>query len=139
MVNCPALPASGRRPSRHRLAGFTLIELLVVLSIIALLSTIAAPRYFGSVQKSREAALRQTLMVTRDALGKFYYDTGKYPDNLDTLITKRYLRNLPYDPLTESNATWILLAPDNPEKGVVADLKSAAEGAGLDGTLYRDW
>jgi prepilin-type N-terminal cleavage/methylation domain-containing protein len=126
-------------PVRGRVTGFTLIELLVVLSIIALLTTIAAPRYFGSVQKSREVALRQTLSVTRDALGKFYYDTGKYPDGLDALVTKRYLRSLPFDPLTESNVTWVLVAPDNPEKGVVADLKSGAEGAGLDGTLYRDW
>jgi general secretion pathway protein G len=119
--------------------GFTLVELLVVMSIIALLIALAAPRYFGSLEKSKETALRQTLAVTRDALDKFYGDNGKYPDDLNTLVTKRYLRSLPVDPLTQSNTTWTTVAPDDPEKGRVYDLHSGAAGAGRDGKPYRDW
>ena len=33
----------------RRAAGFTLIELLVVLGIVALLLTLAVPRYFPSI------------------------------------------------------------------------------------------
>jgi general secretion pathway protein G len=119
--------------------GFTLIELLVVMVIVSLLITIAAPRYFGSLQKSKETALRQTLAVTRDALDKYYGDNGKYPDSLDDLIAKRYLRSLPVDPVTGSSSSWTTVAPEDPEKGRVYDIHSGADGAGRDGKLFRDW
>jgi len=123
----------------NRFRGFTLIELMVVMVIVSLLITLAAPRYFGSLQKSKETALRQTLAVTRDALDKYYGDNGKYPDNLDALITKRYLRSLPIDPITESNSTWTIVAPEDPEKGRVYDIHSGAAGSGRDGKPFRDW
>ena len=124
--------------SRSR-AGFTLIELIVVMAIVALLVSIAVPRYFGSLQKSRETVLHQTLAATRDALDKFYGDTGKYPESLDTLVGKRYLRALPVDPITESAATWTIVPPEDPQKGGVYDLHSGADGNGRDGKPYRDW
>ena len=119
--------------------GFTLIELIVVMVIVALLVTIAAPRYFGSLQKSKETALRQTLAVTRDALDKFYGDNGKYPDNLEALIAKRYLRSLPVDPITESSSTWTVVAPEDATKGGVNDIHSGADGMGRDGKPFREW
>ena len=82
--------------------GFTLIELIVVLTIISLLLTVAAPRYFQSVQRSKESTLKQNLATLRDAIDKFYGDQGKYPDALGELIAKRYLRTLPPDPLTQT-------------------------------------
>ena len=125
--------------AHNRACGFTLIELMVVMVIVALLVTIAAPRYFGSLQKSKETALHQTLAVTRDALDKFYGDNGKYPDNLDALITKRYLRSLPIDPITESNSTWTMVAPEDSTKGGINDIHSGADGVGRDGKPFREW
>lgn len=119
--------------------GFTLIELIVVMAIVALLISIAVPRYFGNLEKSKETALLQTLGVTRDAIDKFYADNGKYPEDLAMLVSKRYLRSLPFDPITESNSTWALVAPEDPEKGGVYDLRSGAEGAGRNGTPFREW
>lgn len=119
--------------------GFTLIELLVVMSIIALLLTIAVPRYFGTVDKSREAVLREDLATMRDAIDKYYGDIGKYPDTLDDLVSKRYLRKIPEDPLTESSSTWQVEAPEDPDKGAVYDVHSGASGTGKDGKPYNEW
>jgi general secretion pathway protein G len=123
------------RPSN----GFTLIELLVVMAIIGTLLTIAVPRYFHSVDKSKEAVLHQNLALTRQAIDKYFSDSGRYPDNLDDLVRKKYLRSLPYDPIAESNTDWQIVAPDNIEKGAVYDIKSGAAGVALDGTEYRNW
>jgi general secretion pathway protein G len=125
--------------SHPRPRGFTLIELVVVMAILALLISIAVPRYFGNLEKSKETALRQTLVVTRDAIDKFYADNGKYPEDLGTLVSGRYLRSLPYDPVTESSATWMLIPPEDPDKGGVYNLHSGAEGAGRNGTPFREW
>ncbi len=123
------------RGSREK--GFTLLEMMVVMAIIALLLTIAAPRYFVHLDRSREAALRQTLFIVRDALDKFHMDRGRSPESLDELVAERYLRQRPTDPLTERADTWHITAGEN---GIgVGDLHSGAEGKGLDGSRYADW
>ena len=120
-------------------SGFTLIELLVVLAVIAALLTLAVPRYFSSLEKSREAVLQQNLAMMRETLDKYYGDKGKYPDALDELVSSKYLRQLPVDPITDSNATWIIVPPDLPEMGGVYDVRSGARGVARNGTEYRNW
>jgi general secretion pathway protein G len=119
--------------------GFTLIELLVVMAIIAVLLTLAVPRYFGSMDKSKEAVLKEDLFQLRDAIGKYYGDKGKYPESLETLATEKYLRKVPIDPITESATTWVVVAPEDPQKGAVYDVKSGATGKATDGSTYSDW
>ncbi|HET7366104.1 MAG TPA: prepilin-type N-terminal cleavage/methylation domain-containing protein [Burkholderiales bacterium] len=116
--------------------GFTLIELMVVLSIVALLLTLAVPRYFGSIDKSKEAVLRENLNQMRDAISRYYADKGKYPESLDALAAEKYLRGVPLDPVTESDKTWIIVAPEDPQKGGVYDVKSGAGGKTRDGREF---
>jgi len=119
--------------------GFTLIELLVVMTIIALLLTIAVPRYFGNIDRTKEAVLRENLATIRESLDKFYADTGKYPASVDELVNLRYLRKIPVDPITDSANTWTVIPPADPKKGGIYDVKSGARGKARDGTLYSDW
>lgn len=125
---------------RSAVCGFTLIELMVVMAIIATLLSIVTPRYFDHLDRSRESALRQTLAIARDAIDKFHADTDTYPDSLDALVAKRYLSHLPFDPITESDATWIIVAPQSTAaRGLVYDLKSGAPGVGRDGEAFSEW
>lgn len=125
--------------SMRRNQGFTLIELLVVMAIIATLMTIAMPRYFQSLETSREATLRQSLAVMREALDHYYGDTGHYPESLEQLVEQRYLRNAPLDPITERRDGWQVVAPPEGVGGSVADIKSGATGRARDGSLYAEW
>lgn len=120
-------------------AGFTLIELLVVMSIIALLLSLAAPRYFGRVEMAKETVLRENLHQMRDATDKFYGDNNRYPNNIDELVTRKYLRRIPPDPITDSEKTWVIVPPSDSQKGGVYDIKSGAPGKGKDGTAYNSW
>ena len=119
--------------------GFTLIELLVVLAIVGTLLTLALPRYFGSIDKSKEAVLKENLYQMREAISRYHADRGKYPESLESLASDKYLRKVPLDPITESAATWIVVPPENPDKGGVWDVRSGAPGKGLDGTEYAQW
>ena len=119
--------------------GFTLIELLVVMAVIGLLLSLAAPRYFGSVDLAREAALRQDLAVMRDAIDKHFADTGRYPASLDELATRRYLRRVPVDPITERADSWVLVPPADAALGAVYDVGSGAPGTARDGSTYASW
>jgi general secretion pathway protein G len=123
----------------YRIKGFTLIELLVVMTIIATLLTLALPRYIGNVDKANEATLRENLATLRDGLDKYYADTGKYPMKLDDLVEHKYFRKIPLDPITDSNLTWIIVPPSDPQKGGIFDVHSGAAGHAHDGTLYREW
>jgi general secretion pathway protein G len=123
----------------HRRAGFTLIELLVVLAIVALMLTLAVPRYFPSIDKAKETILADNLRNTRDVIDQFYADRGRYPDSLDQLVEKKYLRSLPIDPITESSATWVLIPPEDATKGALANIKSGAPGNDRNGKPYTEW
>lgn len=119
--------------------GFTLIELLVVMAIIGTLLLIAYPKYFSSIDKSKEAALKQDLHIVRDALDKYYGDTGKFPLAMAELVDKGYLRAIPPDPITDSTETWIVIPPNDPNQTGIANIRSGAEGKARDGSLYADW
>ncbi|GAB2883002.1 hypothetical protein GCM10027046_09280 [Uliginosibacterium flavum] len=119
--------------ARLRRAGFTLIELLVVMAVVGLLLSIAAPRYFGHVERAKENTLRQSLAVMRDAIDKYQGDRSEFPDSLDELVTRQYLRAIPKDPYTDSSASWLTEPP--PEGGTgVFEVHSSAEGQAQDGT-----
>jgi general secretion pathway protein G len=124
--------------SDPNLLGFTLIELLVVMAIVALLLTLALPRYFQSIDVSKETILVENLRVTRDAIDKFYSDTGRYPDSLDELAAKKYLRSVPYDPIVESSERWLITSPPDDAKGNVYDLRSGAPGTARNGKPYSE-
>ena len=123
----------------RRCLAFTLIELLVVLAIVATLLAIVTPRYYHSLDTAKEAVLKENLATLRQVIDKYYGDRGKYPDNLDALVTRKYLRKIPVDPLTDSADTWVIVPPANAETGAVFDIHSGGTGTGSDGREYREW
>jgi general secretion pathway protein G len=104
--------------------GFTLIELMVVMATIALLLTLAVPRYFHAIDNGKLSVQRQNTATIRDAIDKFYGDQARYPESLQELVQARYLRSVPVDPLTEA-PNWIVIAPQDPTQGAVFDVRSA--------------
>jgi general secretion pathway protein G len=151
--------AACRKQGRGSRRGFTLIELLVVLAILALLLTIAAPRYIQHVERARETTLRSSLKVMREAIDKFQGDQGRFPASLDELVERSYLKSVPVDPITDRRDSWVVLSeaelpPVTPSGNAgngtaprlrapsgtgVADVHSGAPGKGDDGTAYQDW
>ena len=121
-----------------RLRGFTLIEVLVVMAIVALLASIALPRYFGSLQQAREQALQENLRVMRISIDRYHGDKGRFPADLDELVTQRYLRAVPIDPITEVSHTWVLVPAEGAQAGV-SDVRSGALGAGRDGRSFSEY
>lgn len=122
---------------RHR--GFTLIELLVVLAIVATLLSIIAPRFLHQTDKAKEAALKENLTTLRVSIDRYYADYGQYPEKLSLLVEKRYLRQLPLDPMTNHRDSWQISTIDEEGKTVIYDVKSGAVGVGLDGSQYDSW
>lgn len=127
-----------RAPS-HNLRGFTLVELLVVLAIVALLLTLAVPRFFPSVDSARDTILEDNLRTTRAVIDQYYADTGRYPDSLEQLVQKKYLRSIPVDPITGSSETWTIVPPEDGAQGAVYDIHSGAPGNGRNGRPYQEW
>nr|WP_244848109.1 prepilin-type N-terminal cleavage/methylation domain-containing protein [Caballeronia sp. SL2Y3] len=118
--------------------AFTLIELLVVLAIIATLLTIVVPRYFGQADKAKETVLHENLAAMRDSIDHFRADQGRYPQSLDELVQKHYLREVPLDPVAMSRSTWTVEPPADGTPGVY-NVRSGAKGKAKDGTDYSAW
>ena len=122
--------------------GFTIIEMLVVMTVVALLLAVASPAYLRHLSTAREVALRHDLRSMRDALDKFKADQSRYPTNLQELVTHKYLRTIPADPLTERTTTWVIV-PAQADLGTaaapMADVRSGAPGKAQDGSDYASW
>lgn len=130
------LTVSGKTMKR----GFTLIEMLVVLAILAMLLTIVTPKFMHMLQRSKETSLRHDLLTMRDAIDKFYSDKNRYPQTLDELVERQYLKAIPPDPITERMDTWVITLPPNiDEQGSVFDVHSGSTRLAEDGTPYALW
>lgn len=118
--------------------GFTFIELMVVMAVIALLLSIALPRYFDGLERGKEAVLREDLATMRDAIDHYHADKGSYPSSLEALVEQRYLRFVPEDPITGSKESWQMVPlPDNAPG--VYDVRSGSQEVAKDGTPYASW
>lgn len=119
--------------------GFTLIELMVVMAAIGLLLSLAAPRYFEQVDRSRDAVLQHNLRGMREAIDRFHADKGRYPKDLQELIASRYLREIPLDPVTDRIDSWVLVPPPGQQGAGVFNVISGAPGAARNGKPYASW
>ena len=134
--------ATPERPSRT--SGFTLMEMMIVMVLIVILAGIGLSVYGNSVQRAKEATLKEDLFRMRDAIDQYYADKNKFPGNLDALVSEKYLRAVPVDPFTTSADTWqtTMSEPDpgNPslESGI-SNVKSGSDQTSLDGSRYADW
>ncbi len=132
------------RSTAGRAAGFTLIELLVVIAIIGILATVAVGQYRTSIQRAREATLKEDLFLMRTQINLYFADKGKYPYDLNALVEDDYLARIPEDPITQSAETWQVEFAEMDESDIstepgIDNVKSGAPGTSLDGTPYADW
>ena len=125
-----------------RQRGFTLMEMLLVLVLVAIVASLVAPMVTRSVDRAREATLKENLFILRKAIDDYYADAGAYPDELKTLVEKRYIRNIPVDPITEKK-DWKLVRTgeegEEGEEGGIIDVKSSSNKPSAGGKPYNEW
>lgn len=128
----------------RRQDGFTLVELMVVMLIISVLAAIAIPAYIASLRNAREAVLKEDLHVMRQAIDSYVMDKEKGPQSLDDLVQAGYLKEVPTDPMTHSNSTWVtatsdvLESVDQSDPGI-NDVHSGSDEQGTNGQPYSSW
>lgn len=125
-------------------SGFTLMELMIVMTIIGILSAIAAPIYLRTVNKAKEAVLKEDLHTMRSAIDSYTVDKEKAPQTLEDLVQAGYLKTMPVDPITSRADTWVggqsgNLTTIEETQGGIDDVHSGAQQVSSEGTSYSTW
>jgi len=145
-----------------------LIEMIVVVVIISILAAVAVPMVETSVKRHKEIELRRALRILRTAIDDYRKfieenkieadeDTYNYPPTLDALVEgleyrdkknndriQKFLRRIPFDPMTNSTDWGLRSYQDEPDSydwggENVYDIHTKSERKALDGTYYKDW
>ncbi|KAF3998295.1 type II secretion system protein [Glaciimonas immobilis] len=116
--------------------GFTLIELLVVMAIIATLMTLVAPKYFKQTERAKEVVLQHNIRGLREAIDNYRQDLAAGPQTLDDLVSRRYLKEVPLDPVTGRRDSWVTEVDDD---ALIQEVRSGAPGTSLGGEAYAQW
>jgi len=147
----------------------TYLEMVATAFIVAVLAAAILPLARVTRQRQREIELRRSLRELRRAIDDYKdsVDKGKiggpdvklgsegYPPDLETLVEGvnqvgaagkklRFLRRIPFDPLTQSQDWGMRCYQDKPDSTSwcgqnVYDVFTTREGKALDGTNYKDW
>ena len=159
-----------RYPKPATRNGYTFVELIVVATIVMILASAILPLAKVTAQRTREAELRRSLREMRTAIDKYKdaADLGQigsldlkvgsenYPPDLQTLVDGvtaandatgrklKFLRRVPFDPMTRSTDWGLRSYQDKPDATSwggqnVFDVHTTFDGTALDGTKYRDW
>lgn len=147
----------------------TYLELIATAAILMILASAIMPIARVARTRQKELELRRTLRDVRYAIDRYRDDVEKgliggadvklgsegYPPDLETLVKGvnrvgsvdrklRYLRRIPFDPMTGSNEWGLRCYQDEPDTTSwcgqnVWDIYTKSPGKGLDGTLYAEW
>ena len=89
--------------------GFTLIELLIVIAVIAILISIALPRFKGMQDEGNIAKAKGELRTLQTAVESYYiHNATTYPSALSvvTSATPQIVAAVPTDPFSSSSAAY---------------------------------
>jgi len=117
---------------------------MIVITIIAILAAISIPIYKAVVLNAKETVLKDNLRDMRRIIDQYTADKKKAPQSLQDLVDAGYYRQVPTDPITDSNSTWETVAdtavssPDQTESGIV-DVHSGSTSISSEGTPYNTW
>ena len=153
-----------RRLLAGRQSGVTLLEMIVVITILLIMMGAAVPVLKVSVRRQREVELRRDLWEMRAAIDRYKDAADKnafqqklgsegYPPDMDTLVNGveiaggkklRFLRRIPFDPMTGNTDWGLRFMQDDPQSDSwggqnVFDVYTKSTGVGLNGTKYKDW
>jgi general secretion pathway protein G len=124
-------------------SGFTLFELVIVVSVILVLATLVVPLFQGVLLQAKETTLKDTLYKMRDAIDKYTLDKEEAPQSLEDLVSAKYLREIPIDPITSKSDSWEVELEDEATsrsgKVGIRNVYSGAQGESTTGKPYREF
>lgn len=140
--NNAAVDEGVRARTKRRQLGYSLLELMIAMFIIIILISVAVPSYQKAMQNARETVLKENLWQMRRAIDQYSADKGKPPQTVDDLVTAKYLRERPTDPMTEKDEWREVMETDTTSETAEAgmtDVKSTSDGVDSEGKAYSEY
>lgn len=118
------------RTRSGRSVGFSLIELLIAVTILGAIAGGIYGIYDTSAHNARVNTMRSQRRAIKNAIEQYYSQRGNYPPTL-LALTKRYLNEIPDDPLTSfQGCDWLVRGP-SPTASWVSSIGTSGPAGGV--------
>src|SRR4026209_2712386 len=100
------------------------LGLMVGIAIAVIVAEVSLSKFQAMLLNSREATLNVNLTAMREAIQQHIKDKHRAPQSLQDLVDAGYFRQLPIDPITNSNASWrpviedVVISPGQIGRGI---------------------
>jgi general secretion pathway protein G len=126
-------------PNKAAYATWLSFQTVCALASAVALASLFVPSAFTSAQQAREWKLQQNLHVMRAILNEYTLDLRRRPQSLNDLVENGYIKQIPADPITKRNDTWVLEWSDDPKMPGIANIRSGSNTVSSKGSAYHDW
>lgn len=116
------------------------MRFLISIVVMTILGSLGCSQLRRSRQ---EDGLRKALCVLRSEIAQFTADKQRGPTSLSDLVASGYLREIPTDPITGKNDTWVIESSGDLEEMQtppnIVNVHSGSHNLGSDGRPYILW
>jgi general secretion pathway protein G len=126
-------------PNKWAYAVWLTFETTCALALVGTLVWLFVPGYVTTPRQAREMQLQHNLITMRAIISQYTLDLQRRPQSLNDFVTAGYIRQMPIDPMTRRNDTWVLEWSNDPKMPGIINIRSGSSATSSKGSAYHDW
>jgi general secretion pathway protein G len=115
------------------------VDALLIALVLLAGAAVLLPVHITTMTEAKELTLRQDLYTLRNTIDQYTLDHRRRPQSTTELIADGYLKQMPTDPITGRDDTWVLKWSGDANMPGIVDVHSGSHKKSRKGSAYSEW